>query len=222
MSLRMRWAVVVAVATMMVVLDQWSKFLAVRNLTPGIANAHERAVAEGRARGAAGVVDDIRYFYGDVENPCAHDGFVYPRCEAVSVIDGFWAFRYVENKGAAWGLFAGTHDKFRVPFFFAISIAAIAFIFSYLRKIGPEQRMMLLALSLVLGGALGNFIDRLHLRYVIDFIDWYVGTSHWPTFNVADAAISTGVALLVLDGLLEPSRKKKAEADRRPEPSEVS
>jgi signal peptidase II len=80
-----------------------------------------------------------------------------------------------------------------------VSIAAMIFIINYFKKTTAGQWLLRLALALVFGGAIGNFIDRLHLSYVIDFIDWYVGSTHWPTFNVADAAISSGVGLLILE-----------------------
>jgi signal peptidase II len=70
---------------------------------------------------------------------------------------------------------------------------------------------LIISLSLVFGGAIGNFVDRLHLSYVIDFIDWYVRPiGHWPTFNVADCGITVGVGLLVLDMILtkEPAGEK--------------
>ena len=77
-----------------------------------------------------------------------------------------------------------------------------------------------MAYSLVLGGALGNFVDRLHLSYVIDFIDWYViydgRPLHWPTFNVADAAISSGVGMLILDMFLT---RENTDADGEPDPA---
>ncbi|MBI4817228.1 MAG: signal peptidase II [Deltaproteobacteria bacterium] len=212
---RMRWIFVATVALLVILADQWTKFLAVRDLTPGVREAHVRAIEGGLPAGDPDLTQQLGYFYGAVSNPCDHRGFVYPRCETISFIDGFWAFRYVENKGAAWGLFAGVSDRFRVPLFYAISIAALVFIFGYLRKLSDRQRMMAWGLSLVLGGALGNFVDRLHLQYVIDFIDWYAGSFHWPTFNVADAAISTGVGLLILDSVLEPKRKPEPEPAAR-------
>jgi signal peptidase II len=69
----------------------------------------------------------------------------------------------------------------------------------------------MVALALVFGGALGNLVDRLHLTYVIDFIDWHVGDAHWPTFNVADAAITVGVGLLMLEWLREARQARGAE-----------
>ncbi|MCB9637504.1 MAG: signal peptidase II [Myxococcales bacterium] len=120
------------------------------------------------------------------------------------VIPGFFHFRYQTNSGAAWGLFSDYPPAFRRPFFITITILAILFIiylFSF--RIETEHRQMVFALSLILGGALGNFLDRLRLDYVVDFIYWYLrmgGRSHsWPTFNVADVAISVGVFLIAIE-----------------------
>ncbi len=122
------------------------------------------------------------------------------------VVPGFFHFRYQTNSGAAWGLFSDYPPQFRRPFFITITILAILFIiylFSF--RIETEHRQMVWALSLILGGALGNFLDRLRLDYVVDFIYWFVrigGRSHsWPTFNIADVAISVGVVLIAIEVL---------------------
>lgn len=207
----------IAIGLAVVLADQASKFLAVRYLTPGVANAHFEArghpFPDGPTRTQLmqelGLVDAVRYFYADVSEPCAR---AQAYCPSVPFVPGFWNWRYVENPGAAWGLLADAPASIRLPFFYGISLAAIAFILVYFRRLAPDQRLLGVALSLVLGGAIGNFIDRLHLTYVIDFIDWYVGQAHWPTFNVADAGISVGVALLILDMVLhrEPASAPSA------------
>ena len=111
--------------------------------------------------------------------------------------------------GAAWGLLAKASDAVRVPFFLFVSLAAMIFIVAFLRKLEEEQLLLMVSLALVFGGALGNFIDRLHLAYVIDFIDWYVGTKHWPTFNFADAAITTGVGFMILEWIRDALRARQ-------------
>jgi signal peptidase II len=179
-----RWLTLTAIGATVTVLDQASKFLVVKHLTPAF-------------RHQASLADQVSRFYGDLEHPCAHRWD--PRCPTMTFIGGFWNWRYVENPGAAWGLLSRLDDRVRIPFFLAISIGAIAFIINYFRKLRDDQTLVVVSLSLVFGGAIGNFIDRLHLSYVIDFIDWYVGSTHWPTFNVADAAISSGVGLLILE-----------------------
>ena len=118
----------------------------------------------------------------------------------VELIDGLLRLTYARNPGAAWGLFAHRSAAFRKPFFVAATLLALAFIFYLFQRTSPKQRVLALALSCVLGGAIGNFIDRLRFNYVIDFIDVHLGTRFtWPTFNVADIAISCGVLLMLLD-----------------------
>lgn len=210
-----RWKILIVVGLTIAVVDQWTKFLAVKHLTPGIQRAHLGAAGpindaeRERVLGELSLGQQLGYFYGQVKAPCRPQ---LSRCDTVQVIDGFWAFRYVENPGAAWGLLANASESLRVPFFILISVGAIAFIFSFFRKLQEDQLLLISSLSLVFGGAIGNFIDRLHLSYVIDFIDWYVGTSHWPTFNFADAAITSGVALLVIEWIRDAVRAKEKKA----------
>lgn len=192
----------IGVAIVIAGLDQGSKFLAVKHLTAGIAQAHFAGEVGWTGKGRAvelaelSILDEIRYFYGAIEHPCGKPGAV---CRTIDVIDGVWAWRYVQNPGAAWGLLSDASESVRRPFFMIVSVVAVGFIAWFASKLEADQSMLLVALALVLGGAIGNFIDRVHLSYVIDFVDWYAGRHHWPTFNFADAAISTGVGLLLLD-----------------------
>jgi signal peptidase II len=109
--------------------------------------------------------------------------------EVVNVLP-FFQLVNVRNEGAAFGLFQSLGNTF----FIVISIGAISVI-SYLMLKAKDER---LALSLILGGAIGNFVDRVRIGYVIDFIDLYVGRYHWPAFNVADSALTVGIAFLFL------------------------
>ena len=131
--------------------------------------------------------------------------------QPVPVLGELLQFRYVENPGAAWGFLSGAAGWFRTPFFLLVSVAAMVFIIGYFKKTTPGQWLLRLALALVFGGAVGNFIDRIRLGYVIDFIDWhwYEGPT-WPTFNIADSAISVGVAIMLLDMRIA---KAKAQPD---------
>jgi signal peptidase II len=117
------------------------------------------------------------------------------------VLPSCWSFRYVENPGAAWGFLSHSGWSLRTPFFAAIAIVAMGFLWRTFRQTQAHEQRLRFALAIVFGGALGNFLDRTRLGYVIDFIDWHYGRTgpHWPTFNVADAAITIGVALLMLD-----------------------
>lgn len=121
----------------------------------------------------------------------------------VVVIEGLMQLVYAQNRGGAWGVLQDQHDWLRIPFFLAVSVVAIAFIFSMYRKLTPDQWALRWGLPLVLGGAAGNLVDRLRYGHVIDFIDVFVKidgkTQHWPTFNVADIAIVVGVALMAVD-----------------------
>lgn len=110
----------------------------------------------------------------------------------------FLNFALVHNSGAAFGFLstAGGWQKF---FFIGIAALATTVIVVMLRKIQRRDWFMQLSLSLILGGALGNLVDRLIHGYVIDFIDFYIGTWHFWTFNVADAAISIGAVMLAMD-----------------------
>jgi signal peptidase II len=156
---------------------------------------------------------------------------LHPTDRYVSVIDGFFRLKYAENAGAAWGLGANWSPTFRVGFFILVSIAAVFFILWFFRKLDAKQRLLALAVSLVLGGAVGNLLDRIFLNRVVDFIDWYIaldsptnfllftaraGEHHWPTFNIADIGISVGVCLLAVEIIFG---KRKSEDEAEPEQS---
>jgi len=121
----------------------------------------------------------------------------------IEVIPNYMNLIFATNKGGAWGILQGETESLRRPFFLIVSVAAIVFILSLYRKLTPGQRALKWGLPLVLGGALGNLIDRILYGWVIDFIDCYtkVGADekHWPTFNVADIAICVGVGLMAID-----------------------
>jgi signal peptidase II len=114
----------------------------------------------------------------------------------------------VHNTGAAFG-FLSSAGGWQNIFFIAIALAASAFILWMSWRLESKDRLLAIALMLVLGGALGNLLDRLIHGYVIDFIDVYYGTWHWPAFNVADSAITVGAALLIADALGLGHRQKR-------------
>lgn len=134
----------------------------------------------------------------------------------VHVVDGFFALRYVENKGAAWGIGRGLSSGVRSFIFVGISALAILFLLYFMHRTPRKQRMLLFALAGVLGGAIGNLVDRIRYGYVVDFIEWYIGDFHgkwhWPTFNIADAAIVIGIALLGIE-MLFGGRAENADAE---------
>jgi signal peptidase II len=107
---------------------------------------------------------------------------------------------HVKNEGAAFGMFSSLGNSI----FVIISFVAIIVIIAYLARI--KGRMEIFSISLILGGAIGNLIDRLTIGKVIDFIDFFVGKWHWPAFNVADSALTVGIILFLFAGIRE-SRK---------------
>ena len=119
-------------------------------------------------------------------------------------ITSFFNLVRVHNHGAAFSFLAGAGGWQRW-FFTGIGVAAALFMVWMLRA-HPGQKLFGLAISLILGGAIGNVIDRLLHGYVVDFLDFYWGTWHFPAFNVADAGISVGAALLILDEILRVRR----------------
>lgn len=106
----------------------------------------------------------------------------------------------VFNKGAAFG-FLSTASGWQNLFFIGIAMVATAVILYLLRRTGAKDRFMAVALMLILGGAIGNLIDRLLYGHVVDFIDVYYGAWHWPAFNVADSAITVGAVMIALDAI---------------------
>jgi signal peptidase II len=126
--------------------------------------------------------------------------------ERVPVIPGFFDFTLVYNRGAAFSFLAGAGGWQRW-FFTGIGIAAAVFIVWMLARHG-SQRLFALALSLILGGAIGNVIDRVWQGKVTDFVLLYWRDWHWPAFNVADMAITCGAALLILDEILRVRRSR--------------
>jgi signal peptidase II len=129
--------------------------------------------------------------------------------QGIPVIPGFFDIVFVLNPGAAFGFLATLSEDLRNPFFILISVAAIVLIVLYHTRYLRSHRLVSVALGLILGGAVGNLIDRLRYGMVVDFLDVYVGRYHWPAFNVADSAISIGVGLMLLDMLLDWRREKR-------------
>ncbi len=124
--------------------------------------------------------------------------------ESRVVLGGFFNLTYVRNTGAAFGIMAQANPAFRIPFFIIVPLIALGAIGFIFRKISNQDRKMAVALALVISGAVGNLIDRVRLGYVVDFLDFhYKWTYHFPAFNVADACISVGIGLLMVDLLFQ-------------------
>jgi signal peptidase II len=113
----------------------------------------------------------------------------------------FLALSYVRNTGAAFGILAAAPAGVRLPLFFLVTLVAVGALVSFLRRARPDEAWLVGALGGILGGAFGNLVCRVRFGEVIDFVDLHWGDLHWPAFNVADSAITVGVAIVLLHGL---------------------
>ena len=197
-SMPRKYVWLVAVALVVIVLDHWTKFITLDKLTTAFDGAPSKvSVYLGKAPEAG------------------FDGYHFRPKEQVVLSDNFFRFRYAENPGAAFGLFRTVPDHLRGPLFHLVSLGAVILIGFYFSKLKGEknEKWAKWGLPLVLGGAIGNYIDRLARGFVIDFLEahWF-DKAYWPAFNVADSAIVVGVGLLVIDSFVrkeEPKLKAK-------------
>ncbi len=130
--------------------------------------------------------------------------------QGLPIVPGFFDLVLVLNPGAAFSFLATLPDSVRNPFFITISVTAVILILVYRTRHLQKHELASLSLALVLGGAIGNLIDRLRYGMVVDFLLVHVYEYHWPAFNVADSAISVGVTLMVLEMVLEWRRERKS------------
>jgi signal peptidase II len=129
--------------------------------------------------------------------------------QSIPLVPGYFDLTFVLNPGAAFSLFATLPEGIRNPFFILISVAAAVLIVVYRARHLRQHRLASVSLGLILGGAVGNLIDRVRYGVVVDFLDVHVHRYHWPVFNVADSAISVGVTLLLIEMLLEWRQERK-------------
>jgi signal peptidase II len=132
--------------------------------------------------------------------------------ESRTIVEGLVRLTYVQNRGAAFGILSEAGLPYQSLLFSVVSLLALLAIALYAWRMPVQSRLPQTALALVMGGAIGNLLDRARLGYVIDYVDVYWGAHHWPAFNVADSAITVGVALLVLDILRNPQLDESSEA----------
>ena len=118
---------------------------------------------------------------------------------SISVIDGLFNITYVRNTGVAFGIFSSISSPAKSILLSIFTACAAVVVVTYSVRSPARNRLLQIGLGLILGGALGNLYDRLAYGYVVDFLELYAGSYHWPSFNVADSAISIGVALLALE-----------------------
>lgn len=114
------------------------------------------------------------------------------------IIPEFFNITYIQNRGGVFGLFSQSNDVIRTVLFLILPIFAFVFIISIVHKLKNHEKYQLLAFASIFGGALGNYIDRVHFGYVVDFLDFYIKDYVWPAFNVGDIAIVTGVVCAMI------------------------
>lgn len=129
--------------------------------------------------------------------------------ESVPVIENFFHITYVRNFGAAFGFLSQTPTAFRELFFLSMPPFACLIILYILKGVEDKDTYQIMCLSSIFSGAIGNYLDRLQFRYVVDFLDFHYGKWSWPAFNIADMAIVIGVVFLMISMLTE---KKSADA----------
>jgi signal peptidase II len=203
-----KYLLLLTVALGVIVLDQWTKYVVVRELTT-------------RFDDRPTLGERLSAMYG--EPPAVgFDGLHYRSKRHIEVSPSFFRLRYAENPGAAWGLFRSMPPDLRVPLFHVVSIGAVVLITWYFSRLSgkdPKERWAYYGLPLVLGGAIGNYIDRLARAFVIDFLEahWY-DKAYFPSFNVADSAICVGVGMLIIDSFVrrETPKAEEKSAEARP------
>ena len=129
--------------------------------------------------------------------------------DSIPVIPDFFSLTYIRNPGAAFGILASSSNGFRFIFFAMTSLFALGLLAMIFFRLPADDWMGHVSIAAILGGAVGNLLDRVRYGEVIDFLDFYIDQYHWPAFNIADAAISVGVFFLILHFAFE---KKQPEA----------
>jgi signal peptidase II len=133
--------------------------------------------------------------------------------DSIPILRGYFNLTYVQNPGAAFGILSATDASIRGPFFVIVPALALGVIGYLFFRLPPRSTWIPTALSCVIGGAVGNLIDRFRFGYVIDFLDFHWQyKAHFPAFNVADMAISVGVGVLILDLLFEREKQETPHA----------
>ena len=188
-SARKKWIILIVVAALSLLGDQASKIWARHSLP---------VIGHGTNNGVCVIPEDI--------------AVVPPLCggQNVPVIDGFWDWRLSMNHGSAFGLFANSPNVARI-FLSLVGIGAVIAMLFMLKKSRDDQAILHYALALVVGGAIGNLIDRMYFGVVTDFVLWHYHAKEWPVFNVADVVLVIGVGLMFID----IQKEKSAERDEK-------
>lgn len=120
-----------------------------------------------------------------------------PLYQSISIIPGFFSITHIRNPGAAFGFMAHHSSSLRSIIFLVVSAVALGLILYFYKNTPKTHPLLATGFALIFGGALGNMIDRIRFGTVVDFLDFYIRDLHWPAFNVADSAISVGVAIFL-------------------------
>jgi len=128
----------------------------------------------------------------------------------IEVIPGFFNLTHIHNRGAIFGFFARTSNSVIQIGLAAASFLALGFVIYYFIRTPASERILKIALTLILAGALGNLTDRLLRGYVVDFLDFYVGRWHWPNFNLADSCITVGAIILIFTFFISNTSEKES------------
>jgi signal peptidase II len=137
---------------------------------------------------------------------------LYPR-EALEIVPGYLRLSYLHNSGVAFGLFDEVESVWKPYILAGMAIVAVTAIVIYGLHVSQSRKLLQLALATTLGGILGNFVDRILRGYVIDFIEFHIKeVFHWPTFNIADSAITIGIVLLLIDTIRNPAFEEEKQS----------
>ncbi len=194
----LQWAFLALVAGITSGLDLWTKGWAIRHLSAPMPRAVPLCVP-----------------------PPGQSHYMYQRysLHEVTWIRDYLDLRYAENCGGAWGLLHGAREGLRKPFFMLVTVGAVLFILHLYRTLEKGQTAMRWALPLVLGGAIGNLVDRMRLGYVVDFIDMHWRDKyHWPTYNIADIAITFGIGLMLIEYIVGPKKAPESSTKAKTKP----
>jgi signal peptidase II len=132
--------------------------------------------------------------------------------QPIELISGYLRLSYVHNSGVAFGLFDKVDSPWKPYVLAAMAVVAVVLILLYSMHMPSDRNLLQFALAVTMGGILGNFLDRVIRGYVVDFIEFHIHEAfYWPTFNVADSAITIGIALLLIDTVKNPSLEEVPE-----------
>ena len=187
-----KWLILIVVGVLSVVADQGTKIWARHSLP---------VIGHGTNNGVCVIPEDM--------------AVVPPLCggAAVTVIDGYWDWRLSMNHGSAFGLFANSPQIARW-FLSLVGIGAVIAMFIMMKKSREDQTILHWALALVVGGAVGNLLDRMYFGVVTDFVLWHYHAKEWPVFNVADVVLVVGVGLMFIDIQKEKNRDKRSKKEK--------